>query len=240
MIVSNNNYENKVFAMIFARGGSKGLPGKNIKKLCGLPLIAYSIKSALENEYIDEVYVSTDDNEIAIISEKYGAKIAFMRPSHLASDESPEWLSWQHAMKYFNDKECLPDIMISLPATSPLRSNKDISSCLEKLVNSDCDGVIGITKSKRHPMFNMVTLDKEGLVNLFSEDDISISRRQDAPSVFDVTTIAYALKTKYLLNANSLFAGKIAGIEIPEIRSIDIDTEFDFDIASMVVDKYHK
>tara|TARA_Y100000588_G_scaffold388688_1_gene489524 strand:+ start:10582 stop:11262 length:681 start_codon:yes stop_codon:yes gene_type:complete len=226
--------------MIFARGGSKSIPRKNIKNLYGIPLIAHSIKMAVENEYIDEVYVSTDDNEIATISEKYGAKIPFIRPLDLASDESPEWLSWQHSMEFFDNNKCLPEIMISLPATSPLRSNADINSCLEKLVDSDCDGVIGITKSKRHPMFNMVSINESGLVKLFIENDLKISRRQDAPEVFDITTVAYALKTKFLLNSNNIFEGKIAGVEIPEERSLDIDTEFDFDIASMIIEKHYK
>ncbi len=237
MINTKNNSQKSIFAFIFARGGSKGIYKKNIKELNGYPLIAYSIRSALENEYIDEVYVSTEDDEIAAISEEYGAKVPFKRPSELATDDSPEWLSWRHAMEYFSEKGMLPDIMISLPTTSPLRSNSDINQCLEKLVSDDCDGVITISKNKRHPMFNMIKMNKSGLVSLFTEGEEKVTRRQDAPTAYDITTVAYALNTDFLLNSDNIFQGKIRAVEIPEERSIDIDTEFDFQMTSNILEK---
>ena len=113
----------KIIAFIFARGGSKGLPNKNIKILNGKPLIAWSIEHAKKINRIDRVIVSTDSEEIAKIAREFGAEVPFMRPLELATDESPEWLSWQHGLKHLKSIDgCLPDLMLSIPATAPLRN----------------------------------------------------------------------------------------------------------------------
>ena len=124
-------------AIIFARGGSKGVPGKNIREISKKPLIAYSIELALDNKYINEVYVSTNDYDIAKISESYGAKIPFMRPPELSGDDSNEWLAWQHALRSLNDLNKMPEIMVSLPATSPLRSSIDIDLSIDSILSED-------------------------------------------------------------------------------------------------------
>ena len=126
----------KTYAFIFARGGSKGVPGKNIKEICGKPLIAYSIEIAKEIEYIEKIYVSTEDDNIANVAKKYGADI-IPRPHNLAQDDSPEWLAWQHAVKWLGEKGESFDIFVSLPATSPLRNKKDITQCLRLLSVAD-------------------------------------------------------------------------------------------------------
>ena len=119
----------KIIAFIFARGGSKGLPNKNIKILNGKPLIAWSIEHAKKINRIDRVIVSTDSEEIAKIAREFGAEVPFMRPLELATDESPEWLSWQHGLKYLKSIDgCLPDLMLSIPATAPLRDVEDINN----------------------------------------------------------------------------------------------------------------
>ena len=166
-------------AIIFARGGSKGVPGKNIREISKKPLIAYSIELALDNKYINEVYVSTNDYDIAKISESYGAKIPFMRPPELSGDDSNEWLAWQHALRSLNDLNKMPEIMVSLPATSPLRSSIDIDLSIEKILKDDLDAVIGITPSQKHPMFNMVKTRKSGTVELYLDSSDEIFRRQD-------------------------------------------------------------
>jgi N-acylneuraminate cytidylyltransferase len=214
----------KTIAFIFARGGSKGVKRKNIRPLGGKPLIAYSIEGAKQSSLIDDVYVSTEDDEIAKISSSYGAKV-IERPRELAGDNSPEWLSWQHAV---NSVENF-DIFISLPATSPFRNLEDIESSIQKLKSEpDADAIISVTQTNRNPWFNMVRLDQEGyaeLVNLSSE---KYERRQDAPLIYDMTTISFTTTPSFIKNNHNLFDGKVKTVEIPQERSLDIDTEFDF------------
>jgi N-acylneuraminate cytidylyltransferase len=128
----------KKYAFIFARGGSKGLPRKNIKDLLGKPLIVYSIETALNVTDIDKVFISTDDDEIASIGLASGAEI-ITRPAHLATDNSPEWLSWQHAVNWVTSQYGEFEQFISLPATSPLRSVEDVESAMHKLYSGNAD-----------------------------------------------------------------------------------------------------
>ena len=133
-------------AFIFARKNSKRLPKKNIKIFAGKPRIAWSIKQALMIEKINRVVVSTDCEEIAKVASDYGADVPFLRPSVLASDGSPEWLSWQHALKMIlKDTNALPKMMISLPVTSPLRNKVDIENCIDVYEKKNADIVISVT-----------------------------------------------------------------------------------------------
>ena len=123
----------KTVAFIFARGGSKGLPGKNIRPLVGKPLIAWSIEHALAVKRIERIIVSTDSEEIATVARNYYAEVPFFRPAELAQDDSPEWLAWQHALNYlFETSGVLPEVMVSVPTTAPLRLAIDIENCLDE------------------------------------------------------------------------------------------------------------
>ena len=235
-----NNHKEPIAAFIFARGGSKGVLNKNIKELSGKPLIAYSIMSALDNDLIDEVFVSTDSEEIATISKEYGATVPFIRPSEYSQDNSPELLAWKHAIDFMESRNNLPSIMISLPTTSPFRSDEDITACLDKIITTDFDVVITITENNRHPMFNIVKELKEGQFELFNNENKKIFRRQDTPTAYDITTVAYAFRTQFIKNNDSLFDGKVGAIHIPRERALDIDTEFDFKLASLVMDDNQK
>jgi bifunctional N-acetylglucosamine-1-phosphate-uridyltransferase/glucosamine-1-phosphate-acetyltransferase GlmU-like protein len=133
----------EVVGFIFARGGSKGLPGKNIRPLCGKPLIAWSIEHALSVKRIARVLVSTDADEIAAVALQNGAEVPFMRPAELAGDNSPEWLAWRHALNYLRETTGeLPDVMVSVPTTAPLRFPQDIENCLDEYEKGDADIVI--------------------------------------------------------------------------------------------------
>jgi CMP-N-acetylneuraminic acid synthetase len=147
----------KATAFIFARGGSKGLPGKNIRLLGGKPLIAWSIEHALAVKRIDRVIVSTDSEEIAAVARAYGAEVPFIRPEELARDDSPEWFAWRHALNYLKHGDgIMPAVMVSVPATAPLRSSCDIENCLDEFEKGEVDIVITVTDSHRSPYFNMV------------------------------------------------------------------------------------
>lgn len=222
----------KAVAFIFARGGSKGLSGKNIRPLAGKPLIGWSIEQAFAVSSIERVIVSTDSLEIAAVAKQFGAEVPFIRPAELALDESPEWLAWSHALNYLlNFEGSLPDIMVSVPTTAPLRLPVDIESCIDEYVKSDVDAVICVTDAHRNPYFNMVKTHSDGTVGLICTHDSNLARRQDAPTVYDVTTVCYALRPEFVLSHNAIFEGRVKAVYVPAERSIDIDTLLDFQIA---------
>jgi N-acylneuraminate cytidylyltransferase len=229
-----------VVGAIFARGGSKGLPRKNVRLLHGKPLIAYAIETALASQLIKRVFVSTDDPEIAAIAKDYGAEVPFMRPPELAQDDSPEWLAWRHAIQMLGEVPNMPrmDVMVSIPATSPLRTVADVDLCIKELLASDADLVISVKPSDRNPYFNMVTLDNAGFASLVFSADHKIDRRQDAPPVFEIIPIAYALHPEFIFNANSMFEGKVKAVVVPAERAVDIDTELDFKFAEFLMKQH--
>lgn len=205
-----------ILGAIFARGGSKGIPQKNIRTLCGKPLIAYAIETARSVKMIDDVIVSTDDPKIAEVGRKYGANVPFMRPAELATDNAAEVLAWRHAVKeYKNIAGKDADVLVSVPATSPLRSPDDVMACLNKLLSTDADVVMVVSEPRRNPYFNMVRLDAGGNARL-AMDVSGIVRRQDAPPVFDITTVAYAVRTPFLMACEKLWDGKIKTVTVPK------------------------
>jgi len=224
----------KIFAFIFARGGSKGLPGKNIRPLAGKPLISYSIEIALQDPSISKVFVSTDDSDIAQISRELGATI-IDRPAELATDTSPEWLSWRHAIEYVADIYGSFDVFVSLPATSPLRSAVDIQNAVEQLVTRDADVCISVTPANRSPYFNMVQINHDETVSLVIPPKAEVSRRQDAPQVFDITTVVYTAKPSFIMEKSRVFDGKVVAVEIPKHRAVDIDDIYDFMFAETIL-----
>ena len=224
----------KTRAFIFARGGSKGIKGKNLVNFNGHPLIAHSILIAKKINCIEKIYVSTDSDQIADVSIKYGVSI-IKRPNELATDHSPEWLSWQHAIKNSIDNDGNFARFISLPTTSPLRIESDIKNCLDALKNS-IDIVITATESKRSPWFNMTTIDSNGLTKLLI-DDKSYERRQDTPNSFDLSTVAYVSTPKFILNNNRIWDGNVATVTIPPERAIDIDNQLDLDFARFLINR---
>lgn len=226
----------KVYAFIFARGGSKGLPGKNIRQIGGKPLIAWSIEHAFAVKRIERVIVSTDSEQIAAVAREFGAEVPFIRPQELASDTSPEWLSWRHALDYLQRTEGrIPDTMVSIPATAPLRLPIDIENCLDVFEKGDADVVITVSDAHRNPWFNMVKECKEGFVNLVITPTSEVSRRQDAPTVYDIATVAYVSNSQFVMHKMGAFNGRVRASKVPIERAIDIDTLLDFQIAEFLL-----
>jgi N-acylneuraminate cytidylyltransferase len=222
--------------IIFARGGSKGLPGKNVKILGNKPLIGWSIEKALKVERIKRVIVSTDSDEIANIAQKFGGEVPFKRPIEFSEDSSPEWQAWAHALNYLKDVEgVLPEIMVSLPATSPLRAVSDIEDCLDEYEKGFADIVVTITDSHRNPYFNMVKKGPDGTLSLVNETTKVVGNRQSTPEVFDMTTVCYVVNSNFVLSNSGMFSGKVKAVKIPPERAIDIDTEFDFQVAEALI-----
>jgi CMP-N-acetylneuraminic acid synthetase len=226
----------KIVAVIFARGGSKGVPRKNLRLLAGTPLIGHAIAAARTSQLIDRVIVSTDDHEIAAVALSCGAEVPFMRPAELAQDDSPEWAAWQHAVRtieQLGNQEI--SILVSIPATAPLRAVEDIDACISMLLGSDADVVITVTTADRNPYFNMVTLDRDNSAQLVIRPERILYRRQDAPEVFDMTTVAFAARKEFVKRATSVFDGKVKAVVVPKERALDIDTELDLAFAEFLM-----
>jgi len=224
------------FAFIFARGGSKGIPKKNLSLLGGVPLLSHSIRAALCNQSIQQTFVSSDCSEILDIASHEGA-VPIPRPPSLAHDSSPEFESWKHAVSYAIKTHGQFHRFISLPCTSPLRSQYDISAAL-LAHKTPFDLVMTMTPSSRSPWFNMVRQDSSGKITQLMQDQ-TLFRRQDAPITFDLTTVAYVSSPKYILECSTLWDGNVTAIEVPQERSIDIDTPFDLMIAQLLFEKNH-
>lgn len=225
----------RIVAFVFARGGSKGLPRKNLLPLAGKPLIVHSIDTALALPRVSRVVVSTDDEEIAEISRGAGADVPFLRPPELATDDAPEWLAWQHAIRVLREQGEVVDVFLSLPPTSPLRTPEDVNCCLEALAGSQADMVISVREAERNPYFNMVRRDQDGTIRLALEG--KFHRRQDAPELFDITTVAYAARADFVLSATRIFDGRVRAVNIPRERALDIDTHFDMLVAEALLGK---
>ena len=227
------------WGVVFARGGSKGVPGKNLRKVGGIPLVGHAIQTGLATPEIEEFFCSTDSEEIADAARGFGASIPFMRPVELAGDESPEWDAWRHFAKYLMAAGARgDDAIVSLPTTSPLRNLDDVRSAIALYESSSADVVVTTTEASRSPWFNMVTLDGEGHVHvLLGGESGEPARRQDTPNVFDLTTVAYVASLSHILSAHRLFGGVVVGYEIPKERALDIDTELDLDIAEYLYGK---
>jgi CMP-N-acetylneuraminic acid synthetase len=222
----------KAFAFIFARGGSKGLPGKNTRQLGGKPLIAHSIQLALSIDCINQVFVSTEDHTISDISSDYGA-VVIPRPLELASDDAPEWAAWIHAVEWVSHNIGPFEQFVSLPATSPLRKDVDVINCMHALTD-DVDVVVAISPSARNPWFNMVAENGEGYLTTVIGSNSQINRRQDCPEVYDLTTIAYVTRPSFIRSAVGIFDGRVRGVKVAKECAIDIDDAFDFKLAEFL------
>ena len=224
------------YAFIFARGGSKGLKNKNIKLFNGKPLIYYSINLAKKIKKIKKIFVSSDNLKILKIAKKYGAE-TILRPKSLSKDNSSEIGAWKHAVRYLQDKNDKFDNFISLPCTSPLRIKKDVNSAIKKLTNKN-DIILAISKTNKSPNFNMVKKINTKVELL--EKKFFLLNRQQSERIFNLTTIIYACNYKFVLDIKkSYWEGNVKFIEIPKIRSIDIDDMFDFELAELIYKKFN-
>lgn len=231
-----------IYAWIFARGGSKGLPRKNILPLDGRPLIAHAIEIGLQSELIDTVFVSTDNDEIAEIARMHGATVPFIRPNDFATDQAPERLAWRHAVEWVRASN-LPnmDVMVSLPATSPLRTLSEVNEGIDMFLSGEWDTVISVSHSCRHPSFNMVNIENDGSVELVNPPDQTMARRQDFKPIYDISTAFYVTAPNFVMSTDSFWDGRVGAVEIPSEHAVDIDTDLDFKFTEFLLDlRQHK
>jgi CMP-N,N'-diacetyllegionaminic acid synthase len=223
-------FNNKTFlAIIPARSGSKGLPGKNVKEICGKPLISWSIKAGLTSKYIDEVVVSTDCPQTKVLAEECGALVPFLRPDNLSSDTATSFDVIKHSIDFYNEKLGRTfDYIVLLEPTSPLRQASDIDDSIELLMESDAESIVGICKTEcQNPVF-LVHKNEENIVSGYLNQDIKVLRRQDIEDVFFLEgTIYISEVNNYMKNKTFYHQGTI-GYEVDKYKSLEIDDIDDF------------
>lgn len=222
----------KTIASVCARGGSVGVPGKNIRLLHGKPLIAHTIEQAYAIADIDAVYVSTDDPAIAEVARRYGARVPFLRPAELATSSAAKVPVIQHLCQWVDEHEGSFDRIVDLDPTSPLRTVEDIEACLS-LLDSETDAVITAFESEKNPYFNMVERKSNGNIGLVCSPQGSVVARQQAPHVYSMNASIYVWHRHTL--TKGLWNGKLKLHVMPRERSIDIDSPLDFAIVEMLM-----
>lgn len=227
-----------IVAGIFARGGSKGVPNKNLRQVGGMSLIERSVLQALEIKGISRVFCSTDSERIAQEAQKSGAEVPWLRPAELAQDSSKEWDSWVHLVKWLHSNETYPEYLVTVPCVAPLRTVDDLNKCVELATTSGADVVMAVADSYKNPWFNMVTVDPTNAeARLVNEPPQRINNRQEAPVVYDVSTVTFIIKCSFLLSSTSIYDGDTRAIILPKSHCVDIDTEDDISYAEFLLAK---
>lgn len=228
----------KRLCTICARGGSKGVKNKNIRSLLGKPLIAHTIEQATSSGMFDCISVSSDSDTILDIAKQWKADYLIKRPDSLASDHSGKLEAIKHCVLTTENLVNYEfDVIVDLDVTSPLRSLNDIKSAIELLETKGISNVITATPARRSPYFNLVELDQNDIVKLSKPLTNPILRRQDSPKCYDMNASIYVWWRDKLINSNSIFMDDTGLYLMPEERSIDIDTELDFEIVELIAKK---
>lgn len=221
-----------VIATVCARGGSTGLPGKNVRPLLGKPLITWTIEQAARIGMIDGVYVSTDDGEIAAIAKSAGGRILGMRPAELATATAPKLPVIRHLVEQVEASGVKVDTIVDLDPPSPLRADRDIEDCLAMLT-PQVDVVITAFPSEKSPYFNMVEESGDGNVRLVKPPSSPVYGRQGAPRVYSMNASVYVWHRRTL--EKGLWEGNVRMHCMPRERSIDVDTLLDFRLVEMLM-----
>ena len=225
-----------ILGLIPARGGSKGLPRKNIKLLLGKPLIAWTIEQALASKYLDRVIVSTDDKEILDISKKYGAEVPFMRPKELAMDNVKGIDVVLHAIVSLkeDDRRKQYDLIMLLQPTSPLRKSVDIDKAIEFLFLKKAKAIVSVCEVDHHPLWAN-TLPEDGCMKDFIRQEIMNKNRQELSVLYRLNGAIYLAYCNYLKKYRSFIGEKTFAYVMPRERSIDIDNEVDLSLAEVLI-----
>jgi CMP-N,N'-diacetyllegionaminic acid synthase len=228
--------QHKIIATICARGGSRGIPGKNIKLLAGKPLLQYSVESAKNCKLIDRIVLSTDDEKIKAVAQKLGITVPFLRPRKLATDKASRRDAVAHAVKmaekYWQENY---DLVVDLGNVSPLRSANDISKAIKQLVNTPRTNLVfSVCQANRNPYFNMVELNKRGFAKLVKPTK-KFTTRQSSPQVYDMNDAIFAMWKKALFKYKTFYMPNRRIFVMPRKRSIDIDNPLDFAMAEFLI-----
>lgn len=220
-----------VLALIPARGGSKGVPGKNTRGAGGKPLIAWTIEAGKASRYVDRLILSTDDPSIAAVARQFGCEVPFTRPVELATDKADSMAVVRHALESLPERY---DYLLLLQPTSPLRGAADIDAAFEHFVESGAKTCVSVCEPDKHPYW-MVTMAADNTVrHLFPPEQVP-TRRQDAPPIFAFNGAIYIAPADYLAAGGEFIAAGTVGYVMPKDRSFDIDTELDLRLADFLL-----
>ena len=229
----------RILCTILARGGSKGVPNKNLKVLGGKPLIAHTISLAKRSKLFDAIAVSSDSESILKTAKKWGVECLIKRPSVMAGDKAPKLPAIQHCVLEVEKKYGLFDLICDLDPTSPFRTVEDIKNCIQLAIQPCISNVISGAPSRKSPYFNLVENDGLGFVRLVKNAGRFVGRRQDSPACYDVNASIYVWRRESLLNSKSVLMKRTKLYVMPRERSIEIDTPFDFIVAEHFASKGH-
>ncbi len=226
-----------ILGTICCRGGSKGVPGKNIKPLLGKPLIAYTVETALNTSLLNDVIISTDSIDIANTAKQFGANVPFMRPDDLATDTASKWPVFIHAVETYQKMYGVTvDYLVDMDVTVPLKLPIDINGAIQKVLDdTNVDVVITGYEPERNPYFNMMEIKPNGFAEIVKKGEKPIVRRQDAPEVYSLTPAAYVIKKSALYDFEHWSKAKCKIYPMPRERAVDIDTEIDFKIVEFLM-----
>lgn len=231
----------KIIALIPARGGSKGLPGKNVKPLMGKPLIAWTIEQAKESNYLDKIVVSTDDESIVEISRDYGAEVPFMRPGSIAGDKSPTIDTIMHALDFFKDRGEVFDYLALLEPTSPLRNHGDIDNAIALLIDNEhkADSLVSVGNIHlEHP--SIMKIIRDGYAKPYEFMAKRITHRQDLERVYFPYGVIYLSKVNQLLSAKTFYTEHTIPYEIERWQNYEVDDLFDFICIEAIMNYKYK
>lgn len=229
----------RILGLINARGQSKGIPRKNIKRLAGKPLIAYSIDAALASRYITDVVVSTDDDEIAEIAISLGADVPFMRPTHLASDEARQIDANLFAIEMLESQGRIYDLVVLLQPTAPLRSTGDIDGAIVLILESNADSVVSFSEVGRFHPYYMYSIEQNSAKPFISLPDYGMQRQQ-FPDVYIRNGALYIVRTDVLMRTGDIYGSETQAFQMPLERAVNIDTMDDWEYAEFLINRQIK
>jgi CMP-N,N'-diacetyllegionaminic acid synthase len=231
-----------ILGIVPARGGSKAIPRKNLALLANKPLLAWTVEVALESASLDRLVISTDDPEIAEVGKKLGAEIPFLRPAELATDTSTSMDVILHTLRWFADnKNYLPDYVLLLQPTSPLRTATDIRESIKLALAKRADSVVSVCESHQHPLWMKGVNDQGTLIDLYPQSAAAPTRRQDLSPVFALNGAVYLALRSFLLSERTFISERTYAYVMPENRSLDVDTPWDLYLANLILnDREHR
>ncbi len=227
----------KALCTISARAGSKGVANKNLRLINNKPLIVYSIEQAVASKLFDQIVISSDSKEIREVALANGATFCVDRPAELATDTAPKLPAIKHCVENAEKKFGQFEVIVDLDATAPLREPSDIIGALELLKSAQADNVITGTPAHRSPYFNLVEADANGIVSLSKPTAAVVARRQDSPQCFDMNASIYVWRRQALFTNENLFTGNTRLFVMPRERSLDIDSQADFEMVEWMMTK---
>jgi N-acylneuraminate cytidylyltransferase len=225
-----------ILGVIPARGGSKSVPRKNLALLNGKPMFYYTIEAAQQSKKLTHFVVSSEDEEIIRVAQSFGAPAPFVRPAELATDEAPSLPVVQHAVREIESREGVAfDYVVLLQATSPLRNGADIDAALEKLIETGADSVVSVVRVAHHHPARMRFIENDLLVQLPMGEQKEMQRRQDLPPVYIRNGAIFATRRSVVMEQNSMLGKVSRPYVMPESRSANVDTKFDFLVVEVMM-----